>query len=178
MRQRLTLACLLALAVGAVLTNVGAQSNSRLFASLVSQLTTGGSTPITCTQSGSGCYLDVSIAGGGGTFTSDISAPTLALGTNPATTGTLRLPHAGTIIGRNSANTVDVTLLNWGSSVANELVIGTAGVPMRNRTSLATPASAANGDWWVDCSGTSPSRVCAIKVQDGGATRTIASVTY
>lgn len=35
-----------------------------------------------------------------------------------------------------------------------------------------------NGNWGVECVGTSPTRVCALKVRDGGALRTIASVTY
>lgn len=55
---------------------------------------------------------------------------------------------------------------------------GDAAIATRVRSSLATPGSLADGDWWVECSGSSPSRICAIKVRDGGATRTIASVTY
>jgi hypothetical protein len=55
---------------------------------------------------------------------------------------------------------------------------GSTGAATRITTSLAVPGSPANGDWWVECTGTTPSRVCAIKVQDGGATRMIASMTY
>lgn len=99
------------------------------------------------------------------------------LGTNPATAGTLRLAHNMSVQGRNSANLLDASLLSWGA-VANELIIGSASFVTRLRSSLATPGTLADGDWWVDCTGTSPSRVCAIKVRDGGATRTIASVTY
>jgi len=67
-----------------------------------------------------------------------------------------------------------------GAGSVRELVVGATGAPVRLRTSLATPSapSLGDGDWWVDCAGTSPSRVCAIKVRDGGATRTIASMTY
>lgn len=54
---------------------------------------------------------------------------------------------------------------------------GNTGGAARLRTSLATPSSLSNGDWWVECTGTTPTRVCAIKVRDGGVTITIASVT-
>ena len=56
--------------------------------------------------------------------------------------------------------------------------VGDASIAFRARTSLATPGSLADGDWWVEATGTTPSRVAAIKVRDGGVTRTIASVTY
>jgi hypothetical protein len=67
-----------------------------------------------------------------------------------------------------------------GTGTVRELVVGATGSPTRITTNLATPSNLAlrDGDWWVDCLGTSPSRVCAIKVRDGGATRTIASMTY
>ena len=41
-----------------------------------------------------------------------------------------------------------------------------------------TPATPVNGQWWIECVGVSPARVAAIKVRDGGVTRTIASITY
>ena len=66
------------------------------------------------------------------------------------------------------------------TGTVRELVTGAAGSATRIRSSLATPSapSLADGDWWVECTGSSPSRVCAIMVRDGGATRTIASMTY
>jgi hypothetical protein len=40
------------------------------------------------------------------------------------------------------------------------------------------PGSPVEGQIWVVASGTSPSRVIALKMYDDGATRTIASITY
>jgi hypothetical protein len=42
----------------------------------------------------------------------------------------------------------------------------------------ADPGSPVEGQIWVVASGTSPSRVIALKMYDDGATRTIASITY
>lgn len=57
-------------------------------------------------------------------------------------------------------------------------IVGDVASAFRARTSLAVPGSLADGDWWVECTGVSPARVCAIKVRDAGATRTIAAITY
>ena len=46
------------------------------------------------------------------------------------------------------------------------------------KTSKATNPGIADGDWWVEAVGTSPSRVAALKLRDGLTTRTIASITY
>lgn len=43
---------------------------------------------------------------------------------------------------------------------------------------LTTPSPLVDGDWWVDVTGTTPNRIAAIKVRDGGVTRTIASLTF
>ena len=51
-------------------------------------------------------YVDV----GGDTMTGTLNAPSIALGTNPAATGTIRLPVAGEVWGKNSSN-VDVAML-------------------------------------------------------------------
>jgi hypothetical protein len=79
-----------------------------------------------------------------------------------------------------SSNAYFITPEALGAGTVRELVMGATGAPTRLRTSLAAPSSPslADGDWWVECVGTSPSRVCATKVRDGGATRTIASMTY
>lgn len=42
---------------------------------------------------------------------------------------------------------------------------------------MAAPASPSNGEVWVEASGTSPSRVLALKVRDGGTTYTLLSIT-
>lgn len=46
------------------------------------------------------------------------------------------------------------------------------------RAETADPVSPAQGEWWILLTGTTPSRVAAIKVHDGGVTYTIASITY
>jgi hypothetical protein len=63
------------------------------------------------------------------------------------------------------------------TGTVRELVAGAAGSVTRIRSSLATPSAPAlaDGDWWVECSGTSPARTCSILVRDTGATRTIAT---
>lgn len=96
---------------------------------------------------------------------------------NSADAGNVRLPNNFVINARNSGGTANGTVLDQtgGSTIS----LGTASWPTKIRTSLAvTPAGLTDGDWWVQCTGTSPSRVCAIQVRDGGATRTIASMTY
>lgn len=62
--QRLGLAMLLGVTLGVVATQVHAQMATRLWATLAANLPSGTSTPVTCTASGAGCYLDVSVAGG------------------------------------------------------------------------------------------------------------------
>jgi hypothetical protein len=42
----------------------------------------------------------------------------------------------------------------------------------------ADPVSPSQGQIWIVLSGTSPSRVAALKVYDGGVTKVIASITY
>lgn len=42
----------------------------------------------------------------------------------------------------------------------------------------ADPGSPVQGQVWVVLSGTSPTRVAALKIYDGGLIKTIASVTY
>lgn len=60
------------------------------------------------------------------------------------------------------------------SGTATVFRVGSAGLPTKVMSSLATPGGLADGDWWVECSGTSP-RNCSIKVRDLGVTRTIAT---
>lgn len=67
------------------------------------------------------------------------------------------------------------------ASVGNaEGIIGTSTTAsLRFRSTLTPPAtSILEGDWWVECSGTSPSRTCALKVRDSGVTRSVAFVTF
>lgn len=55
------------------------------------------------------------------------------------------------------------------------LMIGNISATSQIRTSLGTPATLVDGDWWVECSGTTPTRTCSIRVRDTGSTRTIAT---
>ena len=43
---------------------------------------------------------------------------------------------------------------------------------------VSTPTTPIEGQWWVEVTGVSPARIAALKVFDGGVTRTIASITY
>lgn len=102
----------------------------------------------------------------------------LQIGTNPAGSGVIRLPNASDIIARTSGNNGDRTLASYGVAATDEESFGDSAAPTRIRSTLAVPASLVNGDWWVECTGTTPTRICAIKVRDGGATRVIATMTY
>jgi hypothetical protein len=73
--------------------------------------------------------------------------------------------------------TPTVTTLTATTSTVTPIA-GDVTAAFRNRTSLAQPGALANGDWWVECVGTTPTRVCAIDVRDGGVTRVIASITF
>jgi len=56
-------------------------------------------------------YVDV----GGDTMTGALRAPSVAVGTNPAASGALRLPADGYLTSRNATNTGDMNLLGFGS---------------------------------------------------------------
>lgn len=42
----------------------------------------------------------------------------------------------------------------------------------------ADPGAPVDGQVWIVVSGTTPTRIAALKIYDGGTTRTIASITY
>lgn len=75
---------------------------------------------------------------------------------------------------------IGTALAALGGSYSNQdaALYATQGTVLLFSNTLAAPAGVTNGAWWVECTGVSPSRVCAIKVRDGGSTRTIGSVTY
>lgn len=64
-------------------------------------------------------------------------------------------------------------LIDYIGRLGGEIVRGTQ--PVAFETATPTPME---GQWWVEVVGTTPNRVAAIKVRDGGVTRTIASLTY
>lgn len=99
------------------------------------------------------------------------------IGTNPATSGQIRLlAGSSSIQGRNAANTVDLPFVEH-EEVNNKVRFGNLDRTSVIRTDKTAPASA-NGEWWVEVTGTSPSRIAAIKVNDAGTVRTIASITF
>jgi hypothetical protein len=55
--------------------------------------------------------------------------------------------------------------------------LGHTASPTTIITNKATPTNS-DGMWWAECVGTSPSRVCAVKINDSATVRTIASVTF
>lgn len=115
----------------------------------------------------------------------------ISIGTNPALTGLVRLANNGQITSRNAANSADINLLRLNSSDSVELnginglviesdsssntKLGLAAGTTRIKTNKNTPATLAEGDWWIEISGTSPNRVASIRCFDSGAVRTIAS---
>lgn len=103
----------------------------------------------------------------------------LVVGPNPAAVGDIRLGKDGIQIQKRRAdNLADLNLISGHLIDANDVIVGSSSGPLRWKSNLATPGSLADGDAWIEATGTSPSRVAAIKLRDGGVTRTIASVTY
>lgn len=49
-------------------------------------------------------------------------------------------------------------------------VVGTLNLQGPAHSTLNAPANPVNGDWWVECSGTPPSRTCSLMVRDNGET--------
>lgn len=47
-------------------------------------------------------------------------------GTDPATTGGLRVPHGANMVGRNNVKSADVSLLDWGITATDDLYLGDA----------------------------------------------------
>lgn len=84
--KSLGLAALLGLTAGTIASVVSAQIPTRMHATLATDVATGTPTPVTCTQSGTGCFLDVSIAGGSAGFANGTSlAPSIAFASEPTT---------------------------------------------------------------------------------------------
>jgi len=103
----------------------------------------------------------------------------LVVGTNPATAGDVRLgANTVQILKRRNDNAADLNLISGHKIDNNDTHVGDASGPLRLKSNLGTPTSLADGDCWVEATGTTPTRVMALKARDGGVTRTIASVTY
>jgi len=123
--RRLSKACLLAflaaVAIGVVSSRVVAQQATRLFATLSADLASGTSTPVTCTASGSGCFLDVVLNG------ALANLQTFSFGTGTATPfveGTLTSSVTQTCTG---ANTTETDLFSY-TLPASSLTVNARGV--------------------------------------------------
>jgi hypothetical protein len=75
------------------------------------------------------------------------------------------------LVGNNGA----VTALNLTATVSQ---LGHTASPTTIITNKATPGSNTDGMWWSECTGVSPARVCALKINDSGTVRTIGSITF
>ena len=78
----------------------------------------------------------------------------------------------------SSLTTVGTVATGTWNSTLSTAILGAIGNATRVRGSKGTPASLGEGDWWVECSGTTPSAVCSINVYADSATRVIAQVVY
>lgn len=58
--------------------------------------------------------------------------------------------------------------VTWGTIIAVTAVQGT----------MSAPSPLADGMWWVEASGSSPSRTISFKARDQGVTRTLFSITF
>jgi hypothetical protein len=107
-----------------------------------------------------------------------VHARRVDLGTSPALSGAVRLSDIAAITKRGHTGLVDLNLLSGSLNDWDDTIVGSATGPTSILSSCVAPSSPVNGQWWVETSGTSPARVCAIKVKDGGTVRTIAELTY
>lgn len=154
---------------GAGLTGLFRCSTTNVWVPLLQGPLAGGTAGIIPRWSTSGYTLEDSIVAADATGAS--------IGTSTATAGTLRFAHGATIQGRDNAGAANRTLLDWGT-IADELMVGSLANTTRIRTGLAAPINTQDGDWWVQCTGASPARICVLNVRDGGAARAIATVVY
>jgi hypothetical protein len=113
--KRLALTALVMLTALVLLSSgLGAQQATRLFATLSGGIATGVSTPVLCTASGSGCLLDVTIAGGslplsGAQLTATSATGTTVDANGYLQTGTYKVTVASTAF-VCAAVTCDVTI--------------------------------------------------------------------
>jgi hypothetical protein len=109
-----------------------------------------------------------------------INAGYLELGSTGvfASSGTIRFPYGGSVYQRNNSNDADLALIRGHVVDANDSYLGNDIGITKIQSSLAQPSAAHNGDWWVQCAGSSPSRECSLKVMDGGVTLTLATITH
>ena len=152
--RRVGLGLLVALTIGVVASVVSGQTATRMFATLPGNLTTGVSTPVTCTQSGSGCYLDVSIAGGTAGFADGTSAnPSIAFAAAP-TTGFYRT--SGDSIGLSTGGSPRMRFSGTGSLLlTGGIFVASTGADLSTGTPLFSPTAPTISSGF----GTSPSIV-------------------
>lgn len=93
-----------------------------------------------------------------------------------ATQGDLLVAASSTATGSVAAVAAGQVLISNGASVVP--VYSPSPTVTTVRYPMTTPGAPINTDTWIDASGVSPARVISLKVRDGGATRTLASITY
>lgn len=96
----------------------------------------------------------------------------------PASLGHIALPATAKINIRNNANGANLVFLRNNVNDVDDILLGSASSRLSLFSDLGTPTNPAQGQAWDECVGNSPARVCAHKIYDGGAVRTIGSVTY
>jgi hypothetical protein len=119
---------------GAALVTAAAQGEVNPLGAASTVMTTDGATPGGAWQ----LLADANIAAGaaiaGTKITPDFGAQDItttgdiSLGTTPATTGLIRIPHGESIQGRNNANTLDVNILAWGVAGIQTFELGSTSV--------------------------------------------------
>lgn len=100
---------------------------------------------------------DATVALGDAThrFTSAFLGTAVAVGTNPSSTGAVRLKHAAQINGRDSTNVTNVILLDWGSTTDTvqigqsgfDLILAGSSVKIPNGYVSVGTSPATTGDW-------------------------------
>jgi len=78
------------------------------------------------------------------------------VGANPSSTGVVRLPNGQSVNARNAANTGDIGLLR--TNAADQVLIGATTNWTAIRTLLSATPTPAAGFWWMEETGSSPSR--------------------
>lgn len=77
----------------------------------------------------------------------------------------MSITHAFVSLTTDQADATIVRPSNWN---ANHLIVA----------ETTAPSSPVQAQWWVEVTGTTPTRIAALKIRDGGVTLTIASITY
>jgi hypothetical protein len=110
------------------------------------------------------------------------SGGVLALGTSTTTSasaGETVIPIGKQHRAVNNAGTGTLGLIgNFSSGSQDNVLVGGSAALMFLGTTRPAAGLIADGRWWVEATGTSPSRTVKLVVRDGGSERTLATLTY